>query len=227
MTKVLRPYSRVYWEAIDDPKFATVWDDDACLAWWLRLLVTADMAWPASATLPAVPRKVLDSLTKPLPEHESGLVDIQGRGRFRIHGLDRERLSRGRRGSDEPPMPEPDRNPRGSYRGPIGVPSVRTPQPPKAPERVPSQDEPRTRRDETRRDSPPTPAERGHDGDHDDDGFDGPRGTPRANGTNPRAVAAREAARRRDVANEIQMRYLRGELTEDQHRAARAEAGLA
>lgn len=70
--------------------------------------------------------------------------------------------------------------------------------------------------------TPPTPAERGQDGD--DDGM--PGGTPRSNGTNPRAVAAREAQRRRDLANDLQLRYLRGELTADQHRQARADAGL-
>ena len=69
---------------------------------------------------------------------------------------------------------------------------------------------------------PPTPAERGHDGDDEEH----PRGTPRANGTNPRAVASRDAQRRRDVANDLQMRYLRGELTADQHRQARLDAGL-
>lgn len=80
----------------------------------------------------------------------------------------------------------------------------------------------------------PQPRGAGHDGEIDDEGFDGPEGTPRelrmnprALGTNPRAVAAREAQRRRDVANELQMRYLRGELTEDQHRQARIDAGLA
>ena len=81
---------------------------------------------------------------------------------------------------------------------------------------------PKTRPDQNRADSPPTPAERGQDGD--DDGM--PGGTPRSNGTNPRAVAAREAQRRRDLANDLQMRYLRGELTADQHRQARADAGL-
>jgi hypothetical protein len=89
MAKIKRPYSRVYWEALDDPKFAHVWDDDHALAAWLRLLVAADMAWPASATLyhgvrrPAI-RKLCDV----------GLVDMQTSGRYRIHGLDKEREAR-------------------------------------------------------------------------------------------------------------------------------------
>ena len=229
MTKVLRPYSRVYWEAIDDPKFVHIWDDDACLAWWLRLLVTADMAWPASATLPGVPRKVIDVLSKPVEGQAHPLVDLQGRGRFRIHGLDRERQSRGRRTQEEAPLPEPDGVPHGEGTGPDRDPE-RTPtgshnRDMRAPAGVPSQES----RDETRAEtsradtgSPPTPAQRGQDGDG--DGM--PGGTPRSNGTNPRAVAAREAQRRRDLANDLQMRYLRGELTADQHRQARADAGL-
>ena len=89
MTKPLRPYSRVYWQCVDDERFAHVWDDDRALAAWLRLLVAADMAWPASATLyhgirPASLRTLVDA----------GLVDMQTAGRYRIHGLDKERLSR-------------------------------------------------------------------------------------------------------------------------------------
>jgi hypothetical protein len=50
-------YSRVYWTIIDDPKFVTIFDDDHNLAAWLRLLMTADQAHPASATLPVNVRK--------------------------------------------------------------------------------------------------------------------------------------------------------------------------
>lgn len=89
MTKARRPYSRVYWEVIDDPKFAHVWDDDRALATWLRLLVAADMAWPASATLPYnVGAKALAILVG------AGLVDRQAGGRYRIHGMDKERQTR-------------------------------------------------------------------------------------------------------------------------------------
>lgn len=89
MPKVKRPYSRVYWEALDDPKFEHVWDDDHALSAWLRLLVSADMAWPASATLyDGVRRASLRKLC------DVGLVDMQTGGRYRIHGLDKERQER-------------------------------------------------------------------------------------------------------------------------------------
>jgi len=131
----------VYWEVIDDPKFQHVWDDDRALATWLRLLVAADMAWPASATLPFnVHAKSVAVLVG------AGLVDRQAAGRFRIHGLDKERTTRSRQASDaasarwdddEPPHPS------GSADG-------MRPHPPSNPPRMPSQDEPS--KDETRRD---------------------------------------------------------------------------
>ena len=84
-----RRYSRVYHEALDDPKFLDVWDDDARLSLWVRLLVAADMAWPASATLPrSTRRSALASLV------ECGLVDLVSGDRYRIHGLDPERNAR-------------------------------------------------------------------------------------------------------------------------------------
>lgn len=84
-----RPYSRVYWEAPDDPKFVEVWDDNTRLATWLRLLVAADMAWPASASIyQGINRSALKVLC------DVGLVDMQAAGRYRIHGLDRERNQR-------------------------------------------------------------------------------------------------------------------------------------
>jgi len=137
MTKVTRPYSRVYWEALDDPKFATVWDDDHNLSAWLRLLVAADMAWPASASLyHGVRRQALTVLC------DVGLVDMQTSGRYRIHGLDKERTARARQASsaaaarwdgDEPPHP-------------AGNADGMRPHPMSNPPRMPSQDE--QRRDE-------------------------------------------------------------------------------
>jgi len=83
------PYSRVYWSVIDDPKFAGVYDDNAAFAWWVRLLMIADQAYPASAHLPAgVSRQTLKTLT------DCGLIDKQAGGRFRVHGLDAERRRR-------------------------------------------------------------------------------------------------------------------------------------
>ncbi len=84
-----RKYSRVYHEAVDDPKFRDVWDDDARLALWVRLLVMADEAWPASATLPRSTRRAaLAALVA------CKLVDLTSGDHYRIHGLDAERNAR-------------------------------------------------------------------------------------------------------------------------------------
>lgn len=146
MTKVRRPYSRVYWEVIDDPKFAHVWDDDRALATWLRLLVAADMAWPASATLPRSSHAKSVAVLV-----DAGLVDRQAGDRYRIHGLDKERNARSEQAAgaanarhngmhpDEPPHP-------------ASTADGMRPHPVSTAQRVPSQDE--QRKDETRRDEP-------------------------------------------------------------------------
>lgn len=83
-----QPYSRVYWSIIDDPKFASIYDDDRHLAAWLRLLIVADQTYPASAHLPSgCQRASIKALVA------AGLVDVAGR-RYRIHGLDAERTKR-------------------------------------------------------------------------------------------------------------------------------------
>ncbi len=80
------PYSRVYWSIVDDAKFATVYDDDRRLATWLRLLICAEQAYPASAYVPAgTNRPALLALV------DAGLVDLGTGSRFRIHGLASER----------------------------------------------------------------------------------------------------------------------------------------
>jgi hypothetical protein len=82
-------YVRVYWSIVDDEKFATVFDDNDHLATWLRLLMAADQAWPASANVPAALRKrSLEELVR------VGLIDLVPGGRFRIRGLDSERIRR-------------------------------------------------------------------------------------------------------------------------------------
>ena len=83
-----RKYVRVYYQIIDDDRFAHVYSDDAALAAWLRMLLDADALWPASASLPrSLPRRVLQVLT------ESGLIEVSG-SRLRVHGLDAERQRR-------------------------------------------------------------------------------------------------------------------------------------
>lgn len=83
------PYSRVYWSIVDDERFRDVYDDDACLAAWLRLLMVADAAWPSSAQLPAGLRK--RSLAVLVT---AGLVELGSGNRYRMHGLDAERERR-------------------------------------------------------------------------------------------------------------------------------------
>jgi hypothetical protein len=85
-----RKYSRVYHEAVDDSKFRDVWGDDACLALWVRLLVMADEAWPASAALPrSVKKRPLGVLAG------VRLVLLHPDGdHYRIRGLDAERARR-------------------------------------------------------------------------------------------------------------------------------------
>ena len=81
-----RPYSRVYWSIVDDPKFDSVYDNDAHLAAWLRLLLIADQAHPASAHIPTnVKRASVVHLA------EVGLIDLGTGSRFRLHGLASER----------------------------------------------------------------------------------------------------------------------------------------
>src|SRR5262245_48921638 len=82
MSAAKDPYVRVYYRIIDDPKFATVYDDDCRLATWLRLLLTADATYPAPAPLPhGVNRKALDELVR------VGLVDVGTGHRYRMHGM--------------------------------------------------------------------------------------------------------------------------------------------
>jgi hypothetical protein len=128
------PYSRVYWSIVDDPKFATIYDDDRHLAAWLRLLMAADGLWPASCPVPASARKAsLTALT------DADLIDLMPGGRFRVHGLDAER---GRRR---------DAARTGTKRDPDGTHPV--PERPLGPGTKPRRDE--TRRDEQTREGLP------------------------------------------------------------------------
>lgn len=81
-----RPYSRIYWEIMDDEKFDGIREDARTFGSWALLLVVADMAWPVPAFVPpTVPRKSVQILAS------RGLVDILAGGRFRIHGMAKER----------------------------------------------------------------------------------------------------------------------------------------
>jgi hypothetical protein len=80
------PYSRIYWTVRNDPRLAGIYGDDHHWATWNRLLLDADMAWPAPASLPASARrasvKVLEA---------AGVIELLPGGLFTFHGLDTER----------------------------------------------------------------------------------------------------------------------------------------
>ena len=106
------PYSRVYWSIVDDPKFQHIYDNDAHLATWLRLLMLADGQWPASCPVPASARKA--SVTALM---DAGLIDVATGGRFRVHGLDAER-GRRRDAARTGPKRDPNGTPNGTQTGP-------------------------------------------------------------------------------------------------------------
>lgn len=89
-----RKYSRVYHDAIEDPRFGGVWPSDANLALWLRLVVVADGMWPAPAPIPrsAKPRPLATLV-------ESGLVELVAGDNYRIHGMNAERTRRSKQGA--------------------------------------------------------------------------------------------------------------------------------
>lgn len=89
MAKATDKYSRVYWRIVDDERFEAIYGNDAHLAAWLRLLLIADQAWPASANVPASVRR--SSLTALV---SCGLVESRPGGIYRVHGLDAERMRR-------------------------------------------------------------------------------------------------------------------------------------
>jgi hypothetical protein len=85
------PYSRVYWTVRNDLRLTGIYSDDHHWATWNRLLLAADMAWPAPADLPANARRAsLRAL------EAAGVIELLPGGLFCFHGLDTER---GRRSS--------------------------------------------------------------------------------------------------------------------------------
>jgi hypothetical protein len=79
----------VYHSIVDDPKFGAIYDDDRRLATWLRLLIVAEQAHPASAYIPiGTNRAAIAALV------DAGLIDLGTGSRYRIHGLDAERRRR-------------------------------------------------------------------------------------------------------------------------------------
>ena len=108
------PYSRVYWIVRRDPRLATIYGNDANFAAWTRLLIAADMAWPAPADIPAsTKRAALKAL------EDAGVIEIIPGGLFRFHGLDAERgRRRAAAGGQTPPEPAPLGDHLGTERSP-------------------------------------------------------------------------------------------------------------
>lgn len=109
------PYSRVYWIVRSDPRLATIYSNDANFAAWTRLLLAADMAWPAPADIPAATkRSALVAL------EQAGVIELLPGGLFRFHGLDAER---GKRKAAATTRQVPERGPNGHHPGPKRGPS--------------------------------------------------------------------------------------------------------
>ena len=92
-----RPYSRIYHEIADHPRFSGVYANDAALGAWLRMLLIADALWPTSAPMPRKNPTVRLLI-------ECGLVIEKPGDRYTIRGLDAERERRssiGRNAADK------------------------------------------------------------------------------------------------------------------------------
>lgn len=155
------PYSRLYHRFPEE--FRAVYADDRALATWVRLLLQADASWPLRPPLPrSVKPKALGVLT------EAGLVTVTG-DTYCIRGLDAERTRRrdaARTGAAQ--RWQSDGNATADATA------------------MPRRDE--TSKEETRREIPPPPAERGQR-----KNGTNPRqigSNPRSNGTNPRATGS-------------------------------------
>ncbi len=88
MTRPGEPYSRIYWSVMDD--YPDIYEDDAALSLWVRMLLDADAAYPM--------RPISPKQTKALSRLENaGLVIIERR-RYTVRGLTQERDRRSERG---------------------------------------------------------------------------------------------------------------------------------
>ncbi len=90
-----RPYSRLYWETMEDPKFDGVREDVTHFGTWSLMLILAEMAYPVPAFVPAVAPPPSVTLLA-----ERGLIDLLSGGRYRMHGLAAERAARSEHARD-------------------------------------------------------------------------------------------------------------------------------
>ncbi len=83
------PYDKHFWRFADE--YPAIYNDDAALALWHRLVRLAGMAWPSAGTLPyGTKKRALKMLTEADPQ----LVYLEAGGQFRIRGMDKERAKR-------------------------------------------------------------------------------------------------------------------------------------
>lgn len=153
-----RRYVRVY---DDDLRrdYAAIWNDDAALATWLRLLAVADKMWP---TLPELPRRVADGPLAALVK--CGLVELMPDDCYRIRGHNAERNARRNAAAYAAAERwQSDRNADGN-----------------------AEAMPKRERDETRRDETPLPLTRGRRKNGTNPRSTGT--SPRQNGSSPRQI---------------------------------------
>jgi len=82
-----RPYSRVYHEIVEHPRFERVYGNPLALGTWLQLLLTADAMYPMPAPMP--PRNPTVRLLI-----ECGLLEERPGNRYSMRGLEDERERR-------------------------------------------------------------------------------------------------------------------------------------
>lgn len=152
-------YSRLYHRFAKE--YPAVYSDDRALAWWVRLLMLADAAWPMRPPLPRSVRKpVLVTLTSPHGDRPA-LVSCDG-DTYTVLGLDAERTRRANAGRKGAAVRwESERNADGNANA------------------MPRRDE--TSTDKQKTEIPPPPAERGRRANG---------SNPRSNGSAPRQQAA-------------------------------------
>jgi hypothetical protein len=83
-----RPFARIYYADLQRD-YPDIWFDHGALGAWVRLLAIADQSWPVPGELPSSVRK---ADVKRLAD--ASLIVLEGHGRYRIKGYEKERVAR-------------------------------------------------------------------------------------------------------------------------------------